>query len=420
MGTLTRDQFMDALAYGDYINIEDRTTGKTTTYDNQFNAVVTDLDSIYDITLPYENIQTFRENGQTGLQDADGNVIMSPAFQYINDFRRGYAVVSTGDKEGLIDEQGNVIVPAEYEDIKTSYYLPVDPEYSESGYNSLGYFAVVQDGKLGFVDETGAVTCEPKYSPDILELYGASATYTDMEGNFHILAADGVDTVIEGYDRVSPMSYGSGMYYQVTDSDYNQGIIDWHGEEVIPCQYEGVDLTGDGTMAVVEVDYDSYEFYQLNYIPDESAPAAGAEAAPAAESEAAGESEPAAESEPADTAPAAESEPADTAETAPATESEPADTAETAPAAESEPAGTAPAADNSAAIALIDSAITLLNTDAAANAASASTLLQNAAGLLAADAPAVSLLNSAVTLLGTEGTDPSAVLTLLESAKGML
>lgn len=269
VSSLTRDHYIDSYAFGPYINIQDRTTNVISTYDAQFTQVATDLKYIFSESVEIGGLSTFRFNGQYGLQDAEGNEVMPASYSIIYDFYRGYAEVSTEVKTGLIDEEGTLIVPTEYDDIELSYYLPSSPT-SSSGYNANGYFAVVQDGKLGFVDETGTLTCAPKYSENVLELTGASAVLTDLEGNTIIVAADGVETMIEGYERVSAMYYGSGMYYTVRNADYQYGMIDWHGNEILPCQYDDISLSGDGKYVMATTNYDN-DIYQIVYTPDEPA-----------------------------------------------------------------------------------------------------------------------------------------------------
>lgn len=363
VASLTRDQYIDSSAFGSYINIQDRTTNIITTYDSQFTQIETGLGHIYDTPIETRDLLTFRFNGQYGLVDADGNEVMPASFKYIYDFYRGYAEVSTGEKNGLIDEEGNLILPTEYDQIKKVYTLPSDPIQS-SGYNANGYFAVVVDGKLGFVDENGAMTCEPKYAADVVELNGASAMLTDLEGKTHLIAADGMETLIEGYERVSVLYYGSGMYYKVADSNYKYGMIDWHGNEIFPCEYDNISLSGDGNYVLAAVDY-ADDIYQIVYTPDTLATPAEIE----------------------------ETEDTDVSESS----------------------------ANSAIISLLDSASSLLANDSDSNRKAASSLLENAVSLLGADQETVSaLLNSAVILLGTEGSDLNGILTLISNAKDML
>ena len=362
--TLTRAEYSDAKAFGEYINVENRTDGTVTTYDASFNALGTVKYTWSEDLIPQTGLQTFRDNGQYGLMDADGNVVMQPSFYTIYDFSEGYAEVSTGEKSGLIDEAGNVIIPAVFDKVNRGYNTP----NGTSRFYNAGYFCVVQDGKLGYAVAGGTVTCEPKYSADVLDNNGASATYTDMEGKVHIVAGDGVETVLEGYDSVYPLSNASGVFYRVTNADYDYGMIDFHGNEVLPLQYGAVSVSGDGRYVLVDVDYRETAIYEITY-PE----AAAGEAAAPAEGE--GEAE-----------------------------------------------GEAPAdSENSGIIALLDSAIVLLNQDPAANSNTVVGLLNSAYNQLGAESAAGAIINGAInTLQSDPAANGAAVVQLLENVKSLL
>lgn len=376
VASLTRDQYLDSSAYGEYINIQDRATNGITAYDSAFQPVATDLSYIYDEPVDGDGLVTFSSNGQYGLQDAQGNTVMEPSFQYIYDFYRDYAVVSTGEKEGLIDREGNVVLPAEFDEVELNYYLPEDPESeSTSGYGAFGYFSVIQDGKAGFADETGAITCEPKYVADAVENCGISLLMTDAQGNVSIIAADGAETLIEGYDDVSALYYGSGLLYEVRNTDYQEGLIDWHGNVLLPCEYGDISLSADGNYAVTD-NYDGYiDVYKLAFDQD------GANA----ETEAPAETEASAETEGVGT--------------------------ETA-------AGTGSTDTISAVNVLLDNAEAALNEDPEGGRESAAGLLASAASLLEGEnADAAALLNNAVSLLNMENTDADSILVLIANAR---
>lgn len=378
-GTFPRANFKDADVVNNVINIEDRASGVVTCYDADFNALGT-VDYTWDDTYAAAELAKFRENGQYGLKDAEGNVVMPASFYTIYDFYGDYAAVSTGEKEGLIDRQGNVVIPAEYDDIKRGYYGPYDPATDTDSYNAAGYFAVVKDDKLGFVDAQGNVTCEPKYSEKIMELYGASATYTDMEGITHILSADGVDFTVNGYEKLYCLDGSAGLLFRVNDADYNYGVIDWHGSVVLDCVYDSVDLSGDGRYLLARTDYKSpYTLYQVDY----------------------------AAAQPAQTAQAAE--PAQTAEAELDSETP----------AFVEPTPSAQAASSDAK-ALVSSIVTLLEADASANKLTITTLLDSML-TLTEDASAQAIITSARTLIETDAAaNASAVVTLLRSVEALL
>ena len=383
-GTLPRANYMDAAGHGDYVTIENRADGSFSLYDSTFHIVQSGLRSTSDtgnIETGSETYVKYSDNGQQGLKDAEGNVVLAPAYKYIEGISRGYVKVSTGEKYGVLDMSGNVLVPAQYDSIITNYNAPVpadDESYSSSSFVAGNYVCVTLNGKVGFVDLNGNVTMEPRYSKDILDVKGASALLTDLEGNVHILAADGVDTVLpDTYDRVSAMSYSNGYLYEVTNSDYDHGLIDWHGNELIPCSVDDVNLSADGTILLVEPDWNSSEYliYDVSYNGGTETAATGT---------------------------SAQTQDETSAETQTGT-------TETA------------SADNSGIVNVLNSAIVLSGTDFAANQQAVRTLVSSAVSMLGSDQAAISsILQSAVTLIDSGAASGSAVTTLLQSVVSLL
>ena len=404
-GSLARDQYLDSHAYGNYINIENRSDGSITAYDSTWTPVETPepLKYVYDEAPGADDqVISFYENGQYGLKDAAGNVILPASFGSIYSFDGDYAKVvnrlESGEVYGLIDKTVTVVVPVEYEDIDRAFYgaATAENDYSGYAYNNYGYYAVVRDHKLGYVDESGTVTCDFTIAEDNCENNGASATYTDMGGAMHILAADGTDTDVSQYENVRAMYGGSGMYYSVTDADYNYGVIDWHGNVIVEVKYNEVELSGDGQYLLIQADYNSpYELLKLTYTPD-NAPAQ-------ADAQDAGTS-------------LAVAEDPDAAQDAAAEGSQDAPAEDAAAPAEAEGA-----ADFSVVAGLIDSAITLANSDAAANKDAIISVLSNAADALAQSKPEVkTVIDSAITLMNSDSIDGASVATVLNSAKALL
>ena len=268
MATYTREHYMDADTQGTYVQIQDRATSLVNTYDTEYTLVEENLDNFYKTKMPDSNYVVFEENGRRGIKDMDGNVLVEPAYKYIytSDIRGNLVKVSTGNKYGVIDLEGNVVVPAEYDAIRTKYNGAEDFNPTYSAYYAGGYIAFEQDGKVGFSDVNGNVTCPATLSRDLLDVEGASATYTDLAGATHILAADGVDTVISSdYQRIYALDYCNGLLYRVTNADYDYGLIDWHGNVILPCEYDGINPAGSGNYLIIKPDYYTSLLYSVTY-----------------------------------------------------------------------------------------------------------------------------------------------------------
>lgn len=444
VASLTRDQYIDSAVNAGHLAIQDRVTGVITLYDANFNAVET-LKSLY--TGPQkalDKINTFRQDGRYGLKDGQGNVIMEASYRYIYlpSGKSEYATFEKTDaneivRTGLLSTaDGSVIIPAAYDKIETTFNLPTNKYGSYSGYNAFGYFTVVRDNKVGFVDVNGNETVAPKYSKEISTLNGASYSLTDLTGATLIVAADGVETSVAGYKKVTAMSYCSGIFYQVETNDGKYGLIDWHGKEIVPATNDyRMKATGDGKYLIVSPDYKSSELYELIYPASPAAPVAEepvveqpAATAPDAAQTADGISNMLAvlqglanntQQTPTTEQPAAQPEQPAAQPEQPAAQPE-----QQAPAQQptTEAPAQQPAASANPAVALIDNAILLLQTDAAANGTTAVTLLSSAKILLGdANAAAAGLIDSAIALLTVgAAANATSIITLLQTAKTML
>ncbi len=244
VATLDRDQYVKAYACGPYINIIDR-QDHVRSYDAAFNLV---QDGGYSYSFDYipGAIESFTggEDYKYGLRTvADESVLIEPHFEYlsVDEETQTLGMMVFGDeddKEGLVDLQGNVIVPAEYDRINKAFYHAYDASEIDA-YVVGGYICVEKDEKLGYVDLSGKETCPAKYSEDDASVYGMSMLVGDK-----LVAADGVETDLNGYDSVYALTTSGGMYYKVSGEEY--GVIDWHGELVVPMEYDSISLSGDG------------------------------------------------------------------------------------------------------------------------------------------------------------------------------
>lgn len=276
-GSLPREEFGEYYAEGKAINIENRGTGEVSCYNSSLEAVETGLSSVYSSPDSRNSglIYTFRANGQDGLMDAEGNVILNPSYDsiYVSG-DRDYIKVSTGTYEGLIDWDGNEMITPAYDEILGNSCAPLN-EYSASayGYSGNGYVAAVKDGNYVFLDVNGNVTYEPGVAAGEADsCCGASVLYEDASGKTHILAADGRDTVIEGFSKVSALPFASGMLYRTYSEDYSIGLIDWHGNVIFEPKFDRISMSPDGTHLLVNEYYAGSEIFDVScegpeYVP---------------------------------------------------------------------------------------------------------------------------------------------------------
>lgn len=364
LAQLGRDDFAECQAVNHCLNIRSRSDDSVTTYDSTFTALGT-VNSLSDDTYAPADYVVFYEGGLQGYTDKDGNVILEPTYNFIDiDFglHGGLCKVINGDLwlAGLVEaETGREVLPAEFQAV---YSQNATAPFGVQTYESHGYYCVEIDDKMAFAVEGGIITSQPKYPYDTVDINGASLLFEDIDGSKVIVAADGVETRVSGYSRVYAMNNCNGIFYKVTDADDNYGIIDWHGNVIMPCEYKEISESSDGQFILAYKEGENRtSVYQLRYPAKGGAPV------------------------------------------------------------ENAPVEEAPAGDFGDAVSLLNSAATLLEIDAASNGATAAELLETAVGMLVGEDDAAGLLDSAITLLGIDpAANGATVISIIESALALI
>ena len=201
---------LDVVAEEDYLNVK-FSDDKTVTYDSSFAEVASPLDP-FDFDGITEYAKAKEKIGDMGSVSAEYYSI-SRIFvdQGIWLEKLGLIAVLDVDsdecKKGLVDYNGNVIVPAEYGN-----------DFDDFSF-SLGYFKMKKsDGTIDYIRKDGAIIYED--APENGYLEAGDGTYT-------LIAADG--QVTSGWTEV-PFLVGTTGHFR----HFNSGkvITDWHGHVV--------------------------------------------------------------------------------------------------------------------------------------------------------------------------------------------
>ena len=135
------------------------------------------------------------------------------------------------------------------------------------------------DGKFGFLDLHGNVTCPFTYSKEIVNDRGTFATITNLDGTTIVLSA-AVGELPEHYQEVNFPSYNGSMVFIATNTSGLTGLVDIYGNVQVPytdINTYRLDANKAGTVAVADLGDRNYRIYTLD-IPQ---PATGSEPAPA-------------------------------------------------------------------------------------------------------------------------------------------
>ncbi len=119
----------------------------------------------------YKGVATTKTQGKMGLIDANGNEIIPPIYDFVEDFVEDVARVRTKDKVGFINKQGVEIVPLKY-------------RYVDKFVNGLAKARLI-DGETFFINIKGEHVCDilGAYHEGIARIkLGKNIGYVDMKG----------------------------------------------------------------------------------------------------------------------------------------------------------------------------------------------------------------------------------------------
>ena len=171
-------------------------------------------------------------------------------FTYYND---GYGLVMLDGKVGLVTVDGKEIIPPEYDNLGN-----YDDRILDSG-----YICAEKDGKFGFLNAKGEVVCDLLYPTEDALVYGNFAYYENEDGSYTVVTAQGGE-LPEHYKYVDCVSYYDNAVFYAEKEDGSSGIVDMKGKALLPFskKYYGIDLSLDGTVALVDVG-DGYAIYHF-------------------------------------------------------------------------------------------------------------------------------------------------------------
>ena len=157
-------------------------------------------------------------------------------------FYEGYARVRMNRLYGLMDEQGREVIPPLYEDLTYSAEHPF----------MFGYTMAEKDGKFGFLDMQGNVTCPFTYNYDLVKRRGTFGVVQDLTGTYIVLSA-AVGELPEHYAEVSFPTYNGCLAFVATNANKEMSIVDIYGNTLLPYTnlYRSITLSNDGSLALL-------------------------------------------------------------------------------------------------------------------------------------------------------------------------
>ena len=206
-----------------------------------------------DVDRPFNYV-----NGR--LYDLQGNVLFTTIGEYttLRNFYNGYAIVYKDSFYGLINTDGQEVVPLQYKSL--------------GDVSKQGYVSAQKDGKFGYVDVNGNETCPFTYNADVVHQRGNFAYIQDLDGTYIVLSA-AVGVLPEHYAEVDIPYYTNNQAFVAKNSDNEITVVDLYGNTLLPYTntYGYFDLAGSGTLAVAK-SYETNNYVAIQFqIPDASA-----------------------------------------------------------------------------------------------------------------------------------------------------
>lgn len=183
-----------------------------------------------------------RDEGKWGLIRVDGTELTKFEFTKVNEFIEGYSVVSKARKLGVVDYQGQQIIPCEYWDITSPRHWGVcwarkDTKYALINLNNQAItpwqYDVVEEFSegsawvkvgdfYGLVDTTGTQIIDPHYQK-VYPIYNGLAAF--MSKDFvGLVNQDGIEIVPPTYLETA-LRFGDNQFRPV--NPYSDACIQW-------------------------------------------------------------------------------------------------------------------------------------------------------------------------------------------------
>ena len=185
--------------------------------------------------------------GKYGFIDTNGNEVVAPIYDYVEDFHEGIAAVYKDGKWGAIDSEGNVVVPITYTNIS---------------YASEGFLCVCNDvGKWGYVDYTGKVVIDFKF--DLQNIFHEGYVTNSIDGKWG--AVDTTGKVVIPFNYYNLWNFSEGLVRVKAVEGGKWGYMDTLGNTIIEPIYQAATDFTDG-FAIVKKD-DKFGIISKTSIP---------------------------------------------------------------------------------------------------------------------------------------------------------
>lgn len=176
----------------------------------------------YDLELsPNWVVEAYKDH--IGFIDRTGNLVIPMIYEQVGRFSEGRATVCKNKRWGVIDNNGNVIVPFKY---INSFSL---------GICSNGLMSFLSNGKYGYLDKSGKVRISAVY--DSAGQFVDGFAVVSKNGFYGMIDTTGKTVIPFKYVRLGYFQEGMALYSDESGWNCKYGYINSEGEEVTPVMY---------------------------------------------------------------------------------------------------------------------------------------------------------------------------------------
>lgn len=172
-----------------------------------------------------------KKDGLWGLVDFDGNVIVSPYWDYIGDYNDGLYLVKKGSIYGYIDEKGSIII---------------EPCFGHAVNFSEGLTSFKKDDLYGFIDKNLNIVIQPVWK-EVYEFNNGIAKVVSTSGKMGYIDNKGKVVVDAVWDNIGDFSEG----LCPVSKNGKMGYIDNNGNVVIDLIYKWVGGFSNGVSKAI-------------------------------------------------------------------------------------------------------------------------------------------------------------------------
>ena len=180
------------------------------------------------------------------VMDLQGNVVYragsDDSYLYLGSFDGDYATIELDDKEGLIDRNGRIVIPMEYDRVG---------EY-ENNPLRFGSISIENDGLCGFMDAQGRRLVDTVYPAKRIDIRANMATMENLDGSTTVITGEAGE-LDERFDYVYGHWEGASAFAAQRDKQW--AVVDMRGRHLVDyMDARNITVNSSGTMALVNLD----------------------------------------------------------------------------------------------------------------------------------------------------------------------